>query len=105
VRITADAVFLNEAAMTAASFKGGRARDLRLTADRVDVFDNSYIGTTSFGPGDAGNMRLEVGRLTVTNGSNLDTSASGGLPDWLPAPFDCQCPPPSSDLGQGKAGI
>jgi filamentous hemagglutinin family protein len=76
LRIAADSVLANGAAITTDSLGAGRARDLRLTAGSVHM-DDALIRSRPFASGDGGNVALNVGTLTLTGGARIDTSSVG----------------------------
>jgi filamentous hemagglutinin family protein len=85
--IRADAVIRNGALLITDNWGAGRARDLRLTAGRVQI-DNSFIASRPFASGDGRNVTVHVGRLTLAGGTAISSSTRhggggrGGLLPW-----------------------
>ena len=76
LRITEDAIMANGAFLTTDSLGAGQARNLRLTAGRVQL-DKSGVFSRSIASGDGGAVTLHVGTLTLTGGAQLSTSTRG----------------------------
>jgi filamentous hemagglutinin family protein len=74
INVVGNAVVANSSVLAADGFGTARARDLRITADTLQV-GNSEIRSASFGAGSAGNVVINAGNLTVTDRALIRTDA------------------------------
>jgi filamentous hemagglutinin family protein len=74
LRITADAVLANGAAITTDSLGAGRARDVRLTAGSVHM-NNALIRSVALGRGDGGHVAISTPTLTMDDGLIVTATA------------------------------
>jgi filamentous hemagglutinin family protein len=86
LRITADAVMAKGSFITTDGLGAGRARDLRITAGRLQM-DTAVVSSTGFSAaGGGGNVTLDVGTLMLTGGAQIFSSTSGSRSGGR---FDC----------------
>jgi hypothetical protein len=76
LRITADVVIKNDSAITTASLRAERARDLQLTAGSIHV-DNSFIPSSAPASEDGGNVMGIMRTLTLTGGGHINSNTTG----------------------------
>ena len=76
VQLTGDLVLTNKAQMWTSSAGKGRAGDIRIKADSMEVLGvSSTIMSYSTGSGDSGNVEVTTNSLTVKDGAFIGTEA------------------------------
>ena len=73
VQLTGDLVLTNMAQMLTSSAGAGRAGDIQIKADSVEMLGGSFIYSYVLGAGNSGNIQVTTNSLTVKDGAYIGT--------------------------------
>ena len=76
LQIRADTLQVDNSVIRSASFSSGNGGNISLSAENLALTNATQIGSSTFSSGNAGNVLIEAGNLSLTNGAQIDTSTT-----------------------------